>query len=527
MASARMSVQDELWLTMDRPNNLMVVDGAMLLRGQPTLAEVAATYQAMVDRFPVFRRRATQRGGNWVWEDDPDFAVANHLSEVALPEPRDLASLQAFMAEQRSMPLDLDRPRWLAFYIPALTLSDGSTGSAVVSRFHHSIADGVRLTQVMLGMCDTPDSGLEAVVARGKGGDSGSGGIPIPLGAIGHAVADISQGAVSAAFGALETTARAVRHPRTAARSLPAGARRATESVSDAAGAAADVVGRVRGATRLGTHGIEDGIELVRHPDRLLDALEVLGIEGGRSVLDASSLTKIALGSSPHTVWSGKPGTEKAIAWSEPMPLAGIKATAGATGTTVNDVLLAAVAGGLRQYLDEHGGSVDEVSWMVPVNLKPFEENLPEDLGNYFALVFLPMPLWHETSEERLEHMHQLMARIKHSDEAVLTFGLQRVVSMSPAQIAFFLTNFFANKAIGVLTNVPGPRSELTFGGVPVEQVVGFAPCSGDQPMTATIFSYNGGVTVGFATDAGLVPDPQVLVSHVVAEVGRLAGAES
>ena len=59
---------------------------------------------------------------------------------------------------------------------------------------------------------------------------------------------------------------------------------------------------------------------------------------------------------------------------------------------------------------------------------------------------------------------------------------------------------------------MPGPTVELAFAGVPVRQVIGFAPCSGDQPLTATIFTYNGTVTVGFASDAGLVPDPQTLV---------------
>ena len=41
---------------------------------------------------------------------------------------------------------------------------------------------------------------------------------------------------------------------------------------------------------------------------------------------------------------------------------------------------------------------VDEVLWMVPVNLKPFSEELPEDLGNHFALVMLDMPLTGATS---------------------------------------------------------------------------------------------------------------------------------
>jgi diacylglycerol O-acyltransferase len=99
------------------------------------------------------------------------------------------------------------------------------------------------------------------------------------------------------------------------------------------------------------------------------------------------------------------------------------------------------------------------------------------------------------------------------------------MVSMSPSQIAFFLTNFFANKAVGVLTNVPGPTGLLRFAGADVDQVVGFAPCSGNQPMTATIFSYNGSVTIGFATDAGLLPDPDVLVAYVMEELAAMSAA--
>lgn len=60
----------------------------------------------------------------------------------------------------------------------------------------------------------------------------------------------------------------------------------------------------------------------------------------------------------------------------------------------MNDVLLAAVAGGLRRYLLDRDAFIDEVNWMVPVNLKPIEENLPPDLGNFFALVFSSRCRW-------------------------------------------------------------------------------------------------------------------------------------
>ncbi len=510
MTSVPMTVQDELWLTMDRPNNLMVVDGVMILRGTPDPENLMDSYRRLVERFPVFARKAIRRGRGWAWQDDPDFNLAQHVQAVDLPAPVTMQAVQRFMSEQRSQPLPLDRPRWVAYLVHDVELADGSLGTAVVSRFHHAIADGVRLTQVMLGMCDSAEPSLEAVVAR----TPPESGTPNPVAAVGHAISGAGHGAAGAVSGSLH----AIRHPLETAEQVPG-------AVRQGVGAAEDLTSRVVGATRLGVHGVSDGVELIRHPDRLLDALEVLGVADHRSVNDLSSATKLALAGTPRTVWTGKPGTVKAIAWCEPIPLTQIKAIGAARGATVNDVLLAAVAGALRTYLLQHDALVDEIYWMVPVNLKPFEENLPEDLGNYFALVFLPMALYHEDAQARLEHMRHVMDRIKHSDEAVMTFGLQRVVSQSPGQIASFLTNFFANKAVGVLTNVPGPQGELTFGGLPVVQVVGFAPCSGDQPMTATIFSYHGGVTVGFATDAGLVPDPHVLADLVVDEVAAMGRA--
>ncbi len=108
---------------------------------------------------------------------------------------------------------------------------------------------------------------------------------------------------------------------------------------------------------------------------------------------------------------------------------------------------------------------------------------------------------------ERLNEINRRMARIKASDEPLLTFSVQRAISHAPGTLGAGLTNFFANKAVGVLTNVPGPRGPISFAGTTVAGLLGWAPCSGDQPMTICIFSYNGKVSVGFGTDAALIPD--------------------
>ena len=128
---------------------------------------------------------------------------------------------------------------------------------------------------------------------------------------------------------------------------------------------------------------------------------------------------------------------------------------------------------------------------------------------------------------ERLRQTRARMDRIKRSEEPIITFGVQRGISVAPRPLSTALTDFFANKAVGVLTNVPGPRAPLTFAGVGVHQVIGFAPSSGDQPMTCTVFSYAGTVTIGFATDAALVPDPRELVDGTVAELRSLVDMSS
>ena len=489
MADAQrpMSAQDALWLTMDRPNNLMVIDGVMLFDGEPEWdALLVATTERVIDRFPVFRSRALLSEGGWVWQVDPDFHLDRHIRRVHLPEPAGMAELEQYVSEQRARPLDRDRPLWDMALVEQVTLDDGSSGSALVCRFHHAIADGVRLTQVMLSLCDTTDPHVAAKVARSTG--------------------DLTP--VSVATGVV-------------------GALR--EAIGDAARAMA------RGASVLAQdtrYALETGAEIwgevLRSPGRLVDAFEAMGLDN-RFANTTASVAKLALrGTTVRTVWSGTPGPNKTVAWSPGISLDDVKRIGRRHDASVNDVLLTAVAGGLRRYLHARGvEDVEEIEWMVPVNLVPIAENLPEDLGNFFALVMAVLPLDPGDPVERLQRTRARMDRIKRSEEPIITFGVQRGISAAPRPVSTALTDFFANKAVGVLTNVPGPRAPLTFAGVGVRQVIGFAPSSGDQPMTCTVFSYAGTVTVGFATDAVLVPDPRELVEGTLAEIQALIGMSS
>ena len=159
---------DGIWLNMDRPNNLMVIDSVMWFDDPVDWDRLIAVVEArLLDRYSVFRQRLVVGWfglGSQHWEDDPDFSLERHLRKVTLPPPGDDASLQRYVESQMQVPLDRDHPLW------ELHLVDGYRGgAAVLSRFHHALADGIALAEVLLSLTDeTPDAD------RDTGDDSGT-----------------------------------------------------------------------------------------------------------------------------------------------------------------------------------------------------------------------------------------------------------------------------------------------------------------------------------------------------------------
>lgn len=467
---------DQTWLHMDRPNNLMYVRSLMWFDEHPDLDAVRRLLEErLIGRHPVFRRRAVERDGQWFWEDDPDFDIDRHVRTLELQG--DEADLRRWVGEQFAVPFDPDHPLWT---IDLVTGIDGY-GTVMFSRFHHALADGIRLVQLMFSLCDPAD---------------GSAHLPVPV------------GREHRSSGLLAAGAAVVRRGAGDAGDLAAGALRVP----------------LRIASTLSPRLVREGLGLVLHPRRVFDAVEALTSRDNQSVNTIAEVSRLlAAPRSAETSWSGTPGVEKVVSWASGIDLAAVKEIGRATDGTVNDVLLAIVSQALTRYLAEKDALVDEIAWLVPVSLLPFDANLPEDLGNHFSLVFLPMPLGMPSAHDAVSAMKARMQRIKNSVEPAITFGVQWVVAESPKALAVRLTNLFANKGVGVLTNVPGPRERMTFAGVEVAGTLGWVPMSGDQPLGIAIFSYDGEVTIGIAGDAKLVPDPDRIAGLIESEYAEMA----
>ncbi|MCK9824104.1 WS/DGAT domain-containing protein [Nocardioides cavernae] len=466
---------DQTWLHMDRPNNLMHVRSLMWFDEPVGIDAVRRVLEErLIARHPVFRRRAVEHDGEWYWEDDPDFDLGNHVRVVGLEG--DEEDLRTWIGEQFAVQLDRERPLW------TIDLVTGIDGYATVmfTRFHHALADGIRLVQLMFSLCDPVD---------------GSAVVPVSVGRAHHSAGLLATGAALA--------------------------RRSAGDAGDLLLGALKVPLRV--AATLSPRLVREGLGLALHPLRVIDAVEGITSRENQSVNTIAEVSRILTAPpSTHTAWSGTPGVEKVVSWVRGIDLARVREIGRATDGTVNDVLLAVVSLALTRYLDEKDALVDEIAWLVPVSLVPFDADLPEDLGNHFSLVFLPMPLGLGSTGEAVSAMKERMLRIKHSVEPVITFGVQWMIAESPRALAVRLTDLFANKGVGVLTNVPGPREQVTFAGVPVAGTLGWVPMSGHQPLGISIFSYGGEVTIGVAGDAGLVPDPDRIAELIEQEYAAM-----
>jgi WS/DGAT/MGAT family acyltransferase len=249
------------------------------------------------------------------------------------------------------------------------------------------------------------------------------------------------------------------------------------------------------------------GLRTVLDPERAATALR----QGATAVSVTARLT--AMAPDPPTLFRGPLCTRKICAWSEVLPLDDVKTFGKKVGATINDVLLAGVAGALRSYMLERGADPTglDLRAVLPVNLRPDDE--VELLGNRFGLVFLALPVGIADRGQRLRVLKERMDAIKDSAEAVVTYAILDAIGMTTPAIETQAVRFFGSKATAVMTNVPGPRQTLYLAGAPVRSIMFWVPQSARLGLGVSIISYAGEVRVGIVTDSGLVPDPDAIVA--------------
>ena len=265
-----------------------------------------------------------------------------------------------------------------------------------------------------------------------------------------------------------------------------------------------------------GAEWLAKAADLTRNPEQANEiARHALGIAG--------ELARVAtLADDPPTRFKGPLGTRKVAAWTDPLPLADVKAVAKALGCTINDLLLSTAAGALGSYLRAHGEDTEglRIRATVPVNLRDPREAAA--LGNHFGLVFLELPIGIRDPLERVFEVHAAMAALKGSYQPVLTLGLMAALGMMPGTVQASAIDLLSTKATAVATNVPGPPQALYLAGSRIERLIFWVPQSGDIGLGLSILSYAGQVQFGLIADVKRVPDAHEVTAMFQQEFERI-----
>lgn len=219
----------------------------------------------------------------------------------------------------------------------------------------------------------------------------------------------------------------------------------------------------------------------------------------------------------PKDTWTrfkGTPSGNKRVAWTDPVALPEVHAVSRALGCSINDMLLASVAGALGAYLKEKGDPSEdvEIRALVPVDMRTKKE--AGQLGNRFGIVGVELPIGIENPLERLAEVHRRMKALKESLEPPVTLGLFAALGYAPKIVQDRLFNLLLARATAVMTNVPGPRNPLYLTGHQIKQIMFWVPQSGNIGMGVSILSFNDMVQFGLITDAAMVPDPEAIIAH-------------
>jgi diacylglycerol O-acyltransferase / wax synthase len=191
------------------------------------------------------------------------------------------------------------------------------------------------------------------------------------------------------------------------------------------------------------------------------------------------------------------------------MGLEEIKAVKNRLGGTVNDVVLATVAGALRRFLERRRVSCELLDFrvMAPVSVRSQDER--GALGNRVSAWIVPMPLGEPDARQRLEKIRETTEHLKETKRALGAEVLAQVGEWTPSTI-LSLASRMATRTLPfnlVITNVPGPQVPLYMLGARMRDNYGFVPLLDGLCLGIVLFSYAGLLCWGFTCDWDLLPD--------------------
>ncbi len=469
--SNRLTPLDVSFLYLEEPTTVMHVGSVMVFDAPADGFDYEALVRHIAARIafvPRYRQRVRQVPGrlaNPLWVDDQRFDLSYHVRRSALPRPGTMAQLRDLVARVMPRHLDRSRPLWEAYVVEGL---EGGR-FAIVTKSHQALVDGVNavdLAQVILD--DTPSA------------------TPLPADTW-HpsrepSLVELITGAVT----------DAVQRPTQVLDTVRAGAGDLRVNVDK-------VVGALGNLARTATNPAPDSplnVEIGEHrrfgtvATELDDYREIRAFHatGGRR--------------------RGKRAVEAQI--------------------SVNDVVLATLAGALREWMLTRGARVaptTSVRAMVPVSVRSDDPSSGPNISRVEQLL-VDLPLGEPNATVRLQQVAYQMKAHADTGRAVPARRLAEVGGFAPttlhslgARVASGLSRRVFNLLV---TNVPGPQHALYAAGAELQQTYPVIPLAKGQGLAVGLTSYKGGVFYGLNADREAMPDLEVLCQCVTESLEEL-----
>lgn len=300
-----------------------------------------------------------------------------------------------------------------------------------------------------------------------------------------------------------EPTPKPVRAPRPwAPRPLPTSAQLLADAMIERATQPAEAI------TTIG--------QLARGPRRLLT-------RAGSAVAGLGALTWAGLDPAPRSPFNVPIGPHRRFTWIE-ASLADFKDVKRAQHTTINDVILAAVAGGLGRHMQRHDVATDGLvlKALVPVSVRdPADHGV---LGNRIAAMWAPLPVGVVDPYERLRLIADAMASVKRSGQAIGARALTELAGFASPTLVAQAARLQARQRLFnlVITNVPGPQQPLFLSGRRLQAIYPLVPLAANTALGIAVLSYDGRLNFGLNADYDALADLERLAGDLEAAITEI-----
>ena len=226
-----------------------------------------------------------------------------------------------------------------------------------------------------------------------------------------------------------------------------------------------------------------------------------------------------SLRAAPASALNGQLSPLRHLAWTQ-RPLDDLQSVRRTYGMTLNDVMLAAVAGAVRSYLIRRGEKPVALKAMVPVSVRSSHDIL----GNRISFVFADLPCDEPDALIRLRQVHDTMSQRKRDGEPQGTDLALRVAAHTPVPVQQTLSRFLAGPRTFnlVVSNIPGPREPLYMLGCPLQATYPVVPLTDRHTLSVGMTTVRDTACFGVYADPAMLPDIDGLARDIDEAIAEL-----